>query len=664
MPAQSQLGIIRQTDFGRFILAKLHLDSLKGKRSPKAVKSALQNLRKRVESVDYDVAKVLDFTYDQALQRIEAHSGDQGLAKDALAWITFARRPLRTAELQYALAIETDQGTFDVQNISETEDIVVACAGLVTVDAESNIIRLVHYTTQEYLVRTAETWLADAQARITGSCITCLSFRGYENGPPDPELVEGATFMWEYAALNWSYHARLDVSLNSTEKIVGFLEDPQRVVVCDSYLFNAEFGWNRTRFDVKKGWSVVHLAVFLGLEHILDTLLKRGHTPDASANILGEISTPLWLAARAGHAPIVARLLQETVDVNFRNSDSKSILLTAVERNHVLIVKTLLQRPNVVVHHQSDGRSKFHNPLIVAITGYANTAIVSLLIAYDETNVNLNDDQGKTPLYYAIRRGDEEVVDALLAHPRLDINDHPQLLMSAAECGRTKMFTTLLTCENFNVNATTGNSKRTALHEAAFHNQKSIVRLLLARPDIHVNALTVNNETALHLAVMCGRRITALMLAAHKSSDVKAQDNRGNTPLHYAARHGYAGIVDQLALLYGKNINLVNHQGMTPLHYASECGHEDAVRALIRANEAIDVNARDLKGKTPLCLAVERGFDRIVELLVSAQTWTYTQEALGRIRMLGNWHIQRGTLHYRICWPAGLAYTGRGSVKP
>jgi ankyrin repeat protein len=122
--------------------------------------------------------------------------------------------------------------------------------------------------------------------------------------------------------------------------------------------------------------------------------------------------------------------------------------------------------------------------------------------------------------------------------------------------------------------------------------------------------------------------------------------------------------MDQLALLYGKNINLVNHQGMTPLHYASECGHEDAVRALIRANEAIDVNARDLKGKTPLCLAVERGFDRIVELLVSAQTWTYTQEALGRIRMFGNWHIQRGTLHYKICWPAGIAYTDRGSVTP
>jgi ankyrin repeat protein len=567
--------------------------------------------------LDYDTFKVLDFTYDQALQRIEAQSGDQCLAKDALAWITFARRPLRTAELQYALAIETDQDTFDSENISELEDIVVACAGLVTVDAESNVIRLVHYTTQEYLVRTAETWLPEAQARITGSCITCLSFRGSESGPPYPEPIEGALFMWDYAALNWGNHARSDVSLDSTEKILRFLEDPQRVVVCGSYLFSYEHGRNRTRLDVKKGWSAVHLADFLGLEHVLDVLLDRGHAPDASAVVPVE-GTPLWLAVKAGHAPIVSRLLRENVDVNFRNYGNTSVLLGAVRQHRVLVVETLLRHPNVVVHHQSDGRSGLQNPLIVAICECPNTAIALLLVACDGTNVNLKDQEGKTPLYHAARMGHEEVADALLAHPRLASDDHSQLLIGAAILGRAEMFNTLLTCDNVDVNATADNSERTALHEAALHSQESIVNLLLTRPDINVNALTVDNETALHLATRYGPRTTATMLATHATLDVKAQDNRGNTPLHYAAEDGDVQIIAQLAPLYGKDINLANRHGRTPLHYAAAGQHDDAVRALIKANEEIDVNAQDLQGETPLYLAVRMGCESTVEFLVSA----------------------------------------------
>ncbi len=72
------------------------------------------------------------------------------LAMSVLSWITCAERPLTTLELQRALAVEIDDCRLDEDNIEKIERMVSVCVGLVTVDEEGSIIRLVHYTTQEY----------------------------------------------------------------------------------------------------------------------------------------------------------------------------------------------------------------------------------------------------------------------------------------------------------------------------------------------------------------------------------------------------------------------------------------------------------------------------------------------------------------------------------
>ena len=91
----------------------------------------------------------LDKAYDDTVNRIEHHGqGIRELAKKALFWIIYANRPLTTEELRHALAIEPGTCKLDKANLCPVKDIVSSCAGLVTVD--SNIVRLVHYTTQEY----------------------------------------------------------------------------------------------------------------------------------------------------------------------------------------------------------------------------------------------------------------------------------------------------------------------------------------------------------------------------------------------------------------------------------------------------------------------------------------------------------------------------------
>ncbi len=117
------------------------------------------------------------------MERIGGQVKDQEeLAKQVLSWITYAKRPLTTSELQHALAVEVGEFALDEENLPQIEDMVSVCAGLVTVDKESNIIRLVHYTMQEYFKRTQKDWFPDAETNITRICITYLSFSIFESG--------------------------------------------------------------------------------------------------------------------------------------------------------------------------------------------------------------------------------------------------------------------------------------------------------------------------------------------------------------------------------------------------------------------------------------------------------------------------------------------------
>src|SRR2546421_7523911 len=111
------------------------------------------------------------------MERIESQrEGFRRLAKHVLSWVIHANRPLSTAELQHALAVKAGMAKLDKDFLPEVEVMGSICAGLVTVDKQSRIIRLVHYSTQEYFKRTLVSWFPGAQRAIATTCITYLSF--------------------------------------------------------------------------------------------------------------------------------------------------------------------------------------------------------------------------------------------------------------------------------------------------------------------------------------------------------------------------------------------------------------------------------------------------------------------------------------------------------
>jgi hypothetical protein len=170
---------------GSFLLAQIYLGSLDDKLTLKAMKSAVREFgQQHPGSNEEEKIKVLGRAYDQAMERINAQkSGFRNLAKKVLAWITFAKRPLTTTELQHALAVEIGEPQLDKENFAQIEDMVSVCAGLVTVDKESGNIRLMHYTVQEYFEKAQTQWFQNAENDLATTCATYLSFINFESGP-------------------------------------------------------------------------------------------------------------------------------------------------------------------------------------------------------------------------------------------------------------------------------------------------------------------------------------------------------------------------------------------------------------------------------------------------------------------------------------------------
>ena len=290
------------------MLAQLHLDSLVGIRSPKAIRTALRKLA--TGSNAYDTA------YKDAIERIEGQVKYQHeLAKDVLLWITCSKRPLTTSELQYALAVEAGETELDKENLPQIEDMVSVCAGLVTVDKESNIIRLVHYTTQEYFERTKIDLFPKAESQITATCVTYLSFNVFESGfcQTDDEFEKRiqANKLYDYASHNWGHHARAASTL--IPEVNSFLEKEahvessiQALLAVKLYSLDSEYS---QRFP--KEMTGLHLAAYFGVKAVVQLLLEKGADVNA-ANKDGW--TPLHWASDNRHVKVVQLLLENRAD--------------------------------------------------------------------------------------------------------------------------------------------------------------------------------------------------------------------------------------------------------------------------------------------------------------------------------------------------------------
>lgn len=204
----------------RFLLAQLHVNSLKRKRTIKAIRTALNRISAASQTHD----QAYDLEYQKAMERIDIQLDDKDLARRVLLWIIFAKEPLTITELEHALAVEIGESDFDAENICPMDDMVSVCAGLVAIDEGGNI-RLVHYTTQKYFARTRSIWFPDAEFYMAQTCVTYISYGVFgsdvcESFGDLERRREGFPF-YDYASRIWGHHAR--EASNFIPEVLDFL---------------------------------------------------------------------------------------------------------------------------------------------------------------------------------------------------------------------------------------------------------------------------------------------------------------------------------------------------------------------------------------------------------------------------------------------------------
>ena len=327
--------------------------------------------------------------------------GSKELAMRVLWWISFTTRPLTTLELQHALAVEIGERAIDEENLLETEDMVSACAGLVTIDEESSIIRLVHYTTQEYFERTRMEWFPDAQTDIATICVTYLLFDTFDTGfcRTDEEFESRLELnpLYDYAARNWGHHAHT-APTELELLIVGLLDSDAKVSSC-SQAMTLEKGWGIGHCPRDRTGS--HLAAYFGLSKLMLALLNNGH--DLGLND-SEGRTPLSLAAENGRGAVVELLLAtDGVDPDSRDYDGRTPLLWAAENGHVAAVELLLAKDGV----DPDSKDSIYGQTPLSWTAEnGHEAVVELLLAKGGVDPDSKDNiYGRTPLSWAAENG-------------------------------------------------------------------------------------------------------------------------------------------------------------------------------------------------------------------------------------------------------------------
>ena len=154
----------------RFLLVKLHMDSL-------CSKMTIRDLRKALKTLPNG----LDESYTRAMDRIDLQDQDpRQLAYRILYWISYTLRPLTVDELRHALGVEPEESEFDEENLIDEGDIIAVCAGLITVEPEGRIVRMVHYTAQDYFEKIRDSRWPEARQTIAATCLAYLSYKDVE----------------------------------------------------------------------------------------------------------------------------------------------------------------------------------------------------------------------------------------------------------------------------------------------------------------------------------------------------------------------------------------------------------------------------------------------------------------------------------------------------
>lgn len=266
-----------------------------------------------------------------------------------------------------------------------------------------------------------------------------------------------------------------------------------------------------------------------------------------------------------------------------------------------------------------DGKSEFMRAVIEGHMLYAET-----LAEFEDTDVNLQDNEGWTALHWACSEKNTNLISLCLSIPEFDIGLRNIDNLTAFDLSSTELeilalfYTSMIDMEEREpqkallrmLTMTSEPAENTVVFpgEAIFCPIEDVntplVKALIKR-GIDLTAQDVNSDTALHLAVKSTNVDIAIRLM-NAGSNVDAIGQGGATPLHYAAQTSEKRMVQAL-LSWDAKPDTPNHQNVRPLDLARDPG-------MVR--HELNRKAEDTERLTPLQRAAEDGDTSVVQLLL------------------------------------------------
>lgn len=252
-------------------------------------------------------------------------------------------------------------------------------------------------------------------------------------------------------------------------------------------------------------------------------------------------------------------------------------------------------------------------PLMYA-SAYNTNPRVILLLHKVGAALNYRDNDGETALFYAVINNGNPYIVEILSFLGININiinkDGDNALIPAIKKEREDVVRILLN-SGINVNIVNKNGW-TALMYAVRENNDDILEMLL-RAGANIDKKNSDGQTVLMLAIEYGQKDMVELLLT-EGADIRKKDKNGCTPLHYAARYYQLDILEIL-LKQGASINVTDNLGHNAFYYIIKYQKYNILTFInFLLHNDINVNHRDIEGKTPLMYAARYSSDPVVLL--------------------------------------------------
>ena len=582
----------------RFLLVKLYLNLIQDEINEKQLIKAIEQFQNGSEA--YNDA------YNKTMKRIEQQGQyARKTAKIIFGWITLSTRPLSLPEIQHALAVEIGESEFDKTSIIDIEELMSICNGLVMVDAQSNSLKFIHYTTAKYFTQNLAQWFPDIHYAMTSTCLAYLSLDIFNQGPCETEeylkdRLEKYPF-YRYAAQNWGHHYKKHAGEESMT--MEFLAAESKLHACSQVIFGHSRDDTTVVYKVKRTATTVcetrlqavkikeslkgaHLATVFGLMGLLASMLKSNLITVDIEDHVGR--TPLSWAVAYGHVELFDMLLQNDANPDSANHLGLTPLFYAAVSGRIETIQRLIEEGAQVDIVDQDGRT----PLFHAAAGNSRHLMpfvedgslvsVEVLLANGASAMQV-DKSGQTPLFVAAENGRESVVKLLIER-----NAHHYYATSLSS------------------------GKPDPLAYAAMNAHSTTAKLLFEAGTYSASSLEGTDAplyvTLANFLKAGSDRHYDVFEDLKEKPDPNIRDSHQRLPLHLAALNDDANLLKWL-LANGADVNAKDAFGRTPIFYAI-FGNSKSTALLLLDYPGTDLQGKDVFGYTPFVQSSRRSHFR------------------------------------------------------